>query len=380
MRRVLKYALPPLFLVTGLVCAGVLFATSGGAEKAEQPPSPLIVEVTRVAPETIRARVEGSGIVEAALRVEIAAEVAGRVVEVSPRLVPGAEVRAGESLARIDSRDYQAGVQEASALVRQRELELELERGRQVTAAREWEVLGGGRSAAEAPLAVRAPHLGVAEASLEAARGALVRAQAGLARTRVTAPFDAVVVRETADPGDWVGPGTPIAVLVGRDEARVSLGVPVDRLIQLDQAEGSVVQVIQDLPDGGSVARAGRVLGVAGELDAQSRTATIVISIPDPFGGDGLPLYPGAFVRAEIEGRTIPDAFVVPRDAVQDGVVWIAVDGVLRRRAVEIAWQDAETAAIVSGLAAGDAVVVTPMAVPVDGMPIQVVSEAQAQR
>jgi len=71
----------------------------------------------------------------------------------------------------------------------------------------------------------------------------------------------------------------------------------------------------------------------------------------------------------EIQGRTLPDAFVLPRGAVRDSgdVLIVDADSRLERRPVSVAWTDGEYAIVTEGIEAGDVINVTPLAVAASG-------------
>ena len=126
------------------------------------------------------------------------------------------------------------------------------------------------------------------------------------------------------------------------------------------------------MPDGSSVARSGQVTGVSGALDARTRTATLVVSVANPYDGDGPPLLPGAMVRLIVTGQNVDDVVPVPHKAVhENSKIWIVEDGRLQIRSVTIGWRSADTSYIVSGLSDGDRVITTNMALPVEGMKVQ---------
>jgi len=61
------------------------------------------------------------------------------------------------------------------------------------------------------------------KAAVDAAKAAVARATLNVSRTRLRAPFPAVVVSESADPGQFLGPGAGVAVLAGTDAAWVTV-------------------------------------------------------------------------------------------------------------------------------------------------------------
>lgn len=370
-----RVVLPVAIPLGALVLTAGVIAMSPAANRQAPPPRVAQVEVAVVQPTDAVAHVYGSGTVTAARRVSLATEVSGKVTYLSEELVPGGRFARGDVLLRIDARDYEASLAAERARLAQAELEVALEEKRGTIAEREWELFEDGRERTD--LAMRAPHLLTARANLEAARASVERAELNLSRTALRAPFDGVIAQEGADLGQLVGPGTPVATLVGTDVAWVTVSVPVEQLRALSipgptsaEASGGVAR--QRLPDGSLVERRARVLRLIGELDPVTRTAQVLVEIPEPMSGD-LPLLPGAYVEVELEGRPLDEAFVVPRVAVSDGnVVWVVAEGdLLEKREILPTWRDRDAIVVASGLRAGDRVVTSPLSLPVEGMPVK---------
>lgn len=370
-----RFLIPASFVAAALVCAGVMVALRPSAERVDAEVVATPVEVVQVDAQTRPAIVQANGTVTAAQRVSLVPEVAGRITWVSEDLVPGGRFEEGEVVAKIDARDYALAVRQEESRVHQAELELQLEQGRQQVAQREWEILREDRDADEAPLALRKPHLETVKTSVEAAKSGLHRAELALSRTRLKAPFDAVVVDENVDVGQVVG-GSPVATFVGTERARVHVAVSVEDLAYLDLAGQGRARVVQKLGNGKGVEREGRILQLGGELDPQTRTASVMVEIDDPMNPeDGLPLLPGAYVDVYLEGVPVDDVFEVPRSAVVDGhyVLVASPQGTLQRRTVEVAWGDERVAAVRGDLEHGEEVITSSIATPIEGMPVQVI-------
>jgi RND family efflux transporter MFP subunit len=381
--------LPALILLTGAALAVGAVLTKPTATRARPPAAAPVVEVMEAQPGAAQAKVVATGLVQAARRVTLTAEVGGRIISHSPQLIPGGRVQKGELLAQIDPRDYRLMVAQEQGRVRQAEVELELERGRQRVALREWELLRKDQSPEQAPLALRKPQLRAAEQALEAAKSGLERAKLSLERTALRAPFNAVVVEESVEVGRVLGPGTQVATLIGTDELWVATAVQVEDLAFLDvpglgAEQGSSAVISQRLGGGRELERKGRILRLMGELDPASRRASLLVAVEDPFGsaGGGLPLLPGAHVTVTLLGRSQDGVVPVPRAAVVDGTrVWtLDPQDKLRRRQVEIGWTSADRVYVVGGLGPGERVVTSPLALPIEGAPVRVDGEADAGR
>ncbi len=72
-----------------------------------------------------------------------------------------------------------------------------------------------------------------------------------------------------------------------------------------------------------------------------------------------VPLIPGAFVRATVEGPTYHDGMLVPRGAIREGHVLVATKSVVERRAVSVTRMIGEQALVENGLNAGDRVILS---------------------
>jgi hypothetical protein len=114
-----------------------------------------------------------------------------------------------------------------------------------------------------------------------------------------------------------------------------------------------------------------------GRIDPESRQLFVVARVEDPYarrGRDQPPLRAGQFVTASIEGRVLQDVFVLPRRALRDAdrVLIADPDERIDRRVVQPLWADGEVVVVRDGLAAGERVILTPLAYASDGAPVAV--------
>ncbi len=383
--KLLKAFLPILILAFGVVGVRTLMSMKKPAEKKAVVALVSTVEFVVVEVGSPRARIRATGVVEGDRQVSMSAIVGGEVVSVSDSLVPGGRFRSGQTILRVDPRDYEIGVAQERSRVQQAELELSMEEQRSATAGREWELLGGGEDPGQAPLALRKPQLETVKRNLVAVQSGLRRAQLNLERATMTAPFNALVLAETVEVGQLLAPGAPVVTLVGTDRFRVKVSIPVEQLSNVgipgvNGPSGSSVAVVQDLGNGQRIERQGRVMHLAGQLDPQTRTADLYVSIDSPLSGPGLPMLPGAFVQVSIEGEPVEGAIAVPRDVLVEGdSLWVVTpEDTLSRRQVLVGWRDAETAFVTGGLDDGARVVTMPPSLPIDGATVHARPAGQA--
>jgi len=394
---ILRLLVPLAILVAALFGARALLANPETPDRAaERAPQATAVETMAVSLERRRSLVVAYGTVQPRRRITLRPEVGGRIVDLHPDLIAGGRLAAGETLLKIDPREYEYRVQEQEAAVVRAEFELTVEEGRGAVARREWELLEDSveRTALGERLARREPHLEEKQAAVAAARSRLAQARLDLERTELRVPFNAMVLDESVEAGQLVNAQTSVSTLIGTDAFHVRVSIPVDRLelVSLpgpDGTGGSRVRVLHDSGSPGIAALEGRVVRLLGDVDPAGRMARILVEVRDPLQSRTeatadpeavrlAPLLVGEFVRVEIEGPPRPGLAALPRRAVREGGrVWVMnAEGALEIRPVTVAWgTDTEVVVSSEGLADGDRVVITPLAAPIPGMPLADVGE-----
>lgn len=394
MRRVfalLFNTLLPILLVLGAV--SVTRQLIAGKD-----PPPRVVEERRATLVTAatavrvreRPRIRAQGSVGPARQTTLQSEVVGRIVELSPRLEPGGLVSEGETLVRIDARDYRIAVAEARTNLDSARTNVDVERGRRRVAEREWNLFRDELGAdGDATLALREPQSRSADLAVEAAEVQLERARVTLGRTTISAPFDAIVLSESVERGQLLTQQNTVATLVATDAFWIEVAVPLDELPRLripglHDGPGHDVEVVQQWGETRSV-RQGRVLRLLPDVDASARMARVLVAVDDPLlrlpstreaQPEALPLLLGSLVDCEFVGVEPVDLVPVPRLALRGGhAVWVMTpDDRLETRPVTIAWTTPDTALLSSGLQPGERFVTSSIVAPVDGMTLRVAS------
>ncbi len=390
--RKLKILLPIVILALGLIITVAMVKSRSPV--AIQPPQDYtpLVRVMNVSPSTFQLVVKAHGTVHPRTETALVSEVAGRVLEVSRSFAAGGFFSRGDVLVRIDPRDYELAVVTARSQVAKARVLLGTEEAQAEVARKEWEVLGEGDPS---PLATRELQLQEARATLASAEATLERAKRDLERTRITAPFDGRVRSKLVDIGQYVAPGTPIGHVFAVDYAEVSLPIPDSDLAFLDIPinfdggnEGEAGPRVLLSADFAGERRQwwGRVVRVEGEIDPVSRTVTVVAQVDDPYGlkngPNPDPLAVGLFVDAEIYGREVADAIVLPRSALRgaDEVLVLDEESRLRFRKVAVLRKDRSEVIITGGVEPNEEVCVSLLEAVTDGMKVRASSVNQVDK
>lgn len=344
-----------------------------------------LVEARRLDKRDIEMIVRGYGTVTPKVKVEIVPEVAGKLVYVNPQFKAGGIIAAGEQILQIDKRDYELAVQQANAIVAEAQVRLDTEKAEAQVAREEWEKLHPDTEPTS-PLVLRLPQIRRAESSLDSAKAQLATAELKLERTSISLPFDALIISERADLGQYVVMGQSLGVANGIDSVEIEVPLEDEELAWFDifdnptshnpakpSAQYTKAQVKANFAGADHVWQ-GRVVRTTGQVDTTSRMVSVVVEVPKPFdASDGRPpLLPGIFAEVLIHGKTIKDLVAVPRDAIREGnMVWTVIDNRLHIVTLKIIRADKDFAYVTSELDDGAEIITSSLDVVVDGMEVR---------
>lgn len=305
-----------------------------GGDKGEAGRAPQKVATLRIAPEPFTESLSATGSLLADEGVELQAEINGKIAAI--RFREGSRVRRGELLVKLNDADLRA--QRALA---QHNLELaQLREQRVGQLVKEGIVTASDYDTARFEVAARLDQISIIEAQIE--------------KTEVRAPFDGVVGLRYVSEGSYVNATTRVATLQQIDRLKVNFSVPEKYAGRI-----RIGSPIRFAINGSDRRFAGAIYAFDPRIDAGTRTVVIRAVCDNPEGV----LLPGAFANVELELATVSDAILVPAEAVIPGVsdknVFVMVDGKAERRAVEIGTRTANQVQILSGLKAGDRLIVS---------------------
>jgi membrane fusion protein (multidrug efflux system) len=341
-------------MAVGVVAALALSiaACGGGTQEPAAEAAPPAVKTALVRTETpvqqdVVDVVTLSADLEPKRRATLAAEVPGTVERLNVGL--GQRVSAGQLLAAIDTRALQQQAAEAEAMSRQAQAQF----GRA-------QALFERRSITQQQMLDAITNRDVAEARLASA-------ELNLDKSQIRAPWAGSVAQKRAEVGDYMMPGQPVVELVQVDVLKVVAPAPASDVPYL--AVGRPVTIRVNALPGESYE--GRIVRLGAELDADARTLAVEAQIDNADGR----LKPGMLARMEVPRRTLADALLVPLEAVVDlgeqRALFVVVDGVARRRVVELGPVLGERVVVTSGVAAGERVIVEGEQRVAEGQPVE---------
>ena len=200
-------------------------------------------------------------------------------------------------------------------------------------------------------------------------------------------PFDARITQTSVDEGQYLGLGRTIASVFSTDVAEVrlpftdadiaALGVPIG--YEAEEGEGLRVRLSAESA-GATRQWLGRLVRLDASLDPRTRTTFGTVEVRKPFADSegGMPMAPGLFVSAVIEGRSLSDVLAIPAAGLRAGgrVFIMNDDDLLEIRSVRVAHANSDIAYLSKGISEGDRVIVSPIRNPVPGMALSSIQEA----
>ena len=316
-------------------------ASHGGAYEA-LPPVKVTLAETKAA--TIPLLEVVVGTVRPRKSAAVSAKITGRILTTAA--VPGKRVARNDALVSLEVGEIQAARDGAAAAFENAERDLERYKGllasNAVTQAEFDKVRAGQR---------------IASASLK-------EAETMLGHATVRAPFDGVITRKLAEAGDLALPGKPLFDIENPAELRLEINVAESLAGALELGQKFRVTV-----EGAGLDLDGAVSEIAPSAHAGSRTFLVKLDLPQEKG-----LRAGQFGRAYLP-RGEKKAILVPRAAVvqrgQMELVFVAEGSSARLRIVRTGRPMDGDVEILSGLKAGESVVVDPPAALRDGEPLE---------
>ncbi|MEO0972886.1 MAG: efflux RND transporter periplasmic adaptor subunit [Pseudomonadota bacterium] len=308
------------------------------------------------------------GVVRAADSAQVGFEVAGRVTQLTAK--EGQRVEAGEELARLDPRDYEADLEIATADLRKAQADLQRSQNIQ----------------AEDPGAITNERIDEDKRAVEVAQAQVSQARKAVDDTVLRAPFAGVVSERLIEEFENVQAKQSVVIVENLDEMEVEVNVP-ERDVAASSNGGqrgfdaqglatltSEVMPVVSLSSRPTQAYPARFTEVATRADPATRTFAVRMAVETP---DDVVLLPG--MTARVTGRFQGSGVVVniPITALSgspdgNGAVWV-IDpqtNTVSQRRVEVGELVADQVIILSGLAPGEVIAGTGAPLLSEGMQV----------
>ena len=352
-----------LILVCLLILIGggiAYFIKNKNAQKRNGPPeSTTSVQVATASQSNVPVILSALGTVTASQTVSVMSRIEGHLQEVYFK--EGQYVQKGELLAKVDTRSYEATLQQYQGQLAEDQAQLN---SAKLTLAR-YKRLYAQDSIAKQDLDTQTATTAQYEGAIKADLGQIASAKLNIEYGRIEAPISGYIGIRSVDVGNLVSTdsSTAIATITQTKPIAVVFSIPqtkLDEVVQPIRNGGKLVVKAYD-QQGKTVLAEGSVGVISNEIDSTTGT----VKLKATFNNDDNKLFPNQFVNVKLQTGELNNAIVVPSAAVQAStagqyVFVIDQKSVAHKEMVKVGPQteDGKTA-ILSGVTAGQKVVTT---------------------
>ena len=330
------------------------------------------VKTMMLLPQTVNAQIASQGFIKPKSELNLLSQVNARVEWVSEKMEEGSSFDIGDTLIKLDRRDYELALITAEANVLNAEVNLEREKAEADLASKEWNRVGGGTGSAPA---LRKPQLAQAKATLEAARANLEKARRDLDRATFIAPFDGRVRSRNTDIGSTVFLGSMLGNIYSTENFEVQLPI-ADQDINFIGLDFNGLQIPEQkqlevsFQMGAQVVN-GKVIRAEAEIDPKTRMLSVVASIvKNEDQGQNLVLV-GQYTQATIYGTKVNDVYVIPRNNIRNESLWVVDSNMeLMKRPVNVLRYENEYALVNEGIEKGDRLLLSRLSSLINGQKV----------
>lgn len=383
----LKKRLIPLAILGVAIIASVVImgnppkANRWGGSKAPQ----MMVEATKLEPQLFQIQVDSFGNVRPRVESVLVSQASGQINYINNNFRDGGFFEKGEVLVKLDDRDAQADVKIAEANYLDAKQKLVEEKARAEQALIDWQRLG--KKGTPSALVLREPQLAAAQAKLLSSEAQLAKAKLSLERTQIVAPYAGRVLQKKVDLGQVISNNSQLADIYSVDVVEVRLPIKNQDLPLLELPEEFRGEQSRDPQTSkvvftgttGDGSWTGELIRTEGAIDESSQQLYVVAQIKDPYALENkmaMPIKIGQYLSAQVSGKLLSNAIVVPVKSIYQGsYVYVVEEGLLMRRQVELLWKNKEQAIVKTGLKGGEVLVTTALGQVSSGTPVSIAGQ-----
>jgi len=346
-----------IFVLTHRHRAGGSYAAWGSSSSSDEP---VAVSVATVGTGDIEVKLAAIGTITPLATVTVKTQIAGQLQHIA--FTEGQLVHAGEFLAQVDPRPYQAVLEQNRGNLRRDEALLA---DAKLDLARYKDLIKDDAVSAQ-QLDQQKATVEQYEGTVEADKAQVDAAAVNLGYTHITAPVTGRVGLRQVDSGNYVTPSDPngIVVITQLQPITAIFPLPEDDVAAIAHrlSQGATLPVEAYDRSNSKRLAVGKLLTLDNEID----TSTGTVKLRALFDNKDGTLFPNQFVNVELLQETLHGQIVMPNAAVHRGapngvvstfVYLVQPDHTVTVRPVRLGVLDGDRVAVTSGLRAGDIVV-----------------------
>lgn len=318
-----------------------------GPQSQKSSQSPVKISGMVLKPRNFADQLSLSGSLEANEQVDVRSEVPGIVENIYFK--EGAKVSQGQELFKVNDIELKAQlskVQTAKKLAAENERRAKLLLEKQAISQEEYDIASADYQSSQA-------------------ESELISAQ--LSKTSVRAPFSGTIGLRNISKGTYVTPTTVVAKLVNTEQLKLTFAIP-EKYVSRMKINSTLTFTTSDTKRPYTA----KIYAIEPEVDVTTRTLKMR-AVVDNSDGD---LYPGMFVNVNFPLEIVPDALMVPTEAlipIQNGKeIFVVREGKAKAVEVKTGSRTSKDVRVLSGLQPGDTILTYGIMALDNGTPVDV--------
>ena len=366
-----------IILIFSIIISMILITYENQVPEKENQAIVPFVKTAKLESQNITANIKSQGFITPSLEINILAEVNAQVKWISNSMYTGASFSKGDTLIKLDSRDYELALISAESNVNNAEVNLKREIAESDLANKEWSRIGSGEGS---DLTLRKPQLAQAESILAAAKAQFEQAKRNLERTVIIAPFNGRVLQNNTNIWSNVFAGNVLGIIYETNNYQVRLPI-TDQDIPFTglRFNGNMISPINQLDvilkieigDSTNLLNA-KVIRTEAKTDLKTQMRILVVRLNINKKDYSSYLTIGQFVEATIMGVNKENIIVVSRSLIKNNEAWVVdTNSILRKRIVKVWRYENEKAYIKDGFQIGDRLITSRLSNFIDGIKVK---------
>jgi membrane fusion protein (multidrug efflux system) len=307
---------------------------AAGGKKGKKSGGPIPVNVMVVKDTAFSNAIDVTGSISANEQVDLRSETAGNVTGIF--FNEGSHVTKGQLLVKVYDQDLQASLKQIQVQIKLAE---QTEYRNKVLLSKE---------------AISKEEYDISLTSLNSYKAQADLAKAQITKTEVRAPFSGIIGLRNISPGGYLSPQGSIATLVNIDPAKVTFSIP-ERYLTMIHVGSKIKFNTESTRENFT----GTVYAIEPNIDVNSRSIILRAKAENPKGL----LKAGGFAKIHFDLDQIPKTIMVPTEAVIPDIkgsnVFLAKNGKAVQQAIKTDTRTDKSIQVISGLKAGDSLIVT---------------------
>ncbi|GAB6909249.1 Efflux transporter, RND family, MFP subunit [Desulfosarcina cetonica] len=362
------------------ILLSVLFFGGCGEERTVEKPVVALVKAIQVASGANFVEKSFPGKASAAQEANLSFRVSGPLIRFPVKI--GDEVRKGDLLARIDSRDFEVRLNNAKGQLTRATAALTLAEMEYARVQRTWQQDRGAVS--ESMIDQHRENYHQIKAGMQSLEASVTAAKDALSDTLLRAPFTGIVVKTFAENYEDVQAKIPVVRLIDIADIEFTVDIPEDDISRIPQVEKALIQ-FDIYPDRNFSAR---IKEIGKEASETTRTYPVTLVMAQ---SDDIKIYPGMAGRARFasgaNSKELHPAIEIPLSAIFKGsgesdFVWVInpESRTIKRRQMKLGTLTRNGVTVLEGLASGEWIVTAGVNTLNEGQSVQILRSAKVSR